>query len=409
MPRPRRSTSSLSLNEYLSATELETEFNFPVLRATQSRNSREYLPSPLVGPEFELPNRNTIIHSTQSNPVLPTLPLSLFNQNKPTVAEKKGKKSKAKKNAVLDEVSLDFSQDSVTNGSMEQTPEIEDGLSNTTCGTSGPSPSGAKTKKPQPGRPKKRKDDSRDDLLESLPKGTSKQNDLLESMRLMINKTVAEAVTSSNNSIRDEIHALKDMVDTQVGELKNSFNTQIQSLSEKETRHHVESNINVKEELDKISTKITSFDRVQSELATANNQLKSRLDNIDTISTKYRSEVNQKITTIEITEDRHYTIMETRYAELENKTRVLADNAKSNEVQSETWEARFHHMENVLEKTKEEIAGLKTEMGRAKKYQKIYQKYSPIWRPLRKSLRTFLQKPNHSSPISMKQPYQLRR
>ena len=93
----------------------------------------------------------------------------------------------------------------------------------------------------------------------------------------MINKTVSEDVNSSNSSVHDEIHLLKSTVDNQVGEiqkLKTSFNTQLQSLSDKETRHHVESNLKVKEELDKISVKITNFDRVQNDLVISNSDLK---------------------------------------------------------------------------------------------------------------------------------------
>ena len=116
---------------------------------------------------------------------------------------------------------------------MDQPSPINENLSNTACGTSGPFPSGAKPKKPQLGRPRKREENSREDLLDSsttvyLPRNVTKQNDLLESMRLMINKTVDDAINSSNYMVCDEIHSLQATVDSTVGEihyLKNSFNT----------------------------------------------------------------------------------------------------------------------------------------------------------------------------------------
>ena len=161
MSHPRKSNSSLSLSEFMSATEIDTTTNFPGPNQLQRRASRDFLPSPLVGSHYELPNRNTIVHSTQSSPSLTT---EIVTPDTLSIIElRKSLRKTRSKNPALDQISLDFSQESLMHN-------CSTGGSNRESGTDDDSIQLLKTKNQTLTRQKKQKDDAKtnnNDYLDS--------------------------------------------------------------------------------------------------------------------------------------------------------------------------------------------------------------------------------------------------
>ena len=90
-----------------------------------------------------------------------------------------------------------------------------------------------------------------------------------------LNQTVTEVVETSSKVVREEINLLK-----------TSVNDQIKTLSDKETRHHIESNIIVREELEKMNTKLTNFDKISIQLNTYLKSLDQKINNIEKKQTR---------------------------------------------------------------------------------------------------------------------------
>ena len=307
MQRPTRSKSNISISEFKSATDLEVEI-FPTNRSVLIESPRNFQRSPLIDKNLELINRNTILHCTQSSPSL-TTPTQDNDKQKQPAAKNKSTKKGRKKNPVLDEISMDFCQDSM--GISERaSPSNEAGPSSETENCKGARP------KTQPNTRGKRKlDDVRKsfDSIENipanqLPKSVNKQNDLLESMQVMINRTVVEAVEASSTSVREEINSLKA-----------NLNLQMKTLSKKVTRHHVETNLNVKGELDKISIKLTGLEHLKAQLESSNRAINNKIEHIEAIQSQAQTDTDEGISTLEITEDTHFKSLNQKFNELENR------------------------------------------------------------------------------------------
>ena len=316
MHRPRRSCSNPSLNEFLSATDLQTDATFPLNQSLLSKTSRGYRPSPLVRGEYEFLNQNTIIHCTQSNPQISMAGSTTSEPDLNSIPLKQQKKGR-KKNPILDEVSLDFSQDA-SDASLLAAESIT--LRN--LGSPPVASGGAILKKTGPkGRKKKdeqQKNESIDSLVASqLRRSTVKQNELLESMRIMINETVAKVVESSSNAVRDEINSLK-----------TSFNSQIKKLSDKETRHHIESSINVKEELEKINQKLSNFDELKNYVDSSLYHHENRLTKCEE---KFETELNDfsdKLTALDVQESTHHKSISTKLNKFDQDYEKIVQTAK---------------------------------------------------------------------------------
>ena len=195
---------------------------------------------------------------------------------------------------------------------------------------------------------------------QSLPKSTIKQNDMFESIRIMINKTVLAAIHSSSDVVREEIKCLKSTVDNQLDEissLKSVFKSQIQSLSDKEMRHHLESNLGVKEELTKITSKLEGMDHLKMEMTNMKGNLRRQMEELTRTSEESNSNRLEKITTMEVIEQNHHKIQIDRIEELDKSHRSLANQIKSSEDQSEIWEARIATLEHRIQQTDTKVCG----------------------------------------------------
>ena len=356
MPRPRKSTSSLSLSDFMSATDLDVDTTFPPVSLPARRATRDYLPSPLVGPDFELPNRNTIVHATQSSPSLLTLPPEAI----PPVTDihpKQVRKARMKKNTALDGASFDFSQDSIS----QDGPTIESGSATAKDPVEGPAPK----PKRQP-RNKKKDEVGNKERAESSntnpsARGTWKESEMLESMRVIINKTVAEAINSANISVHDDIKSLKTTVNNQLNEMstmKTGFKNQIQALSEKETRHHLESNVGVKDELVKITHKLNGMNEIRDEMANLSGVLGKRMDDFECQINKQQELMLEKITTIEILEGKHHSEQLEKLTDMELSHRSLASRIKTTEDRCDEWEQKSLRITEKLTSHETKLASI---------------------------------------------------
>ena len=354
MQRPTRSRSNLSLTEFKSATDIEVESYFPANRSTLVDSPRSFQRSPLVDKNLELVNRNTVLHCTQSSPSL-TTPTHDNDGSKPSTSKAKSTKKGKKKNQILDEISMDFSQDSVG---------VSEGLPlNSECGLTVITDTSKGAKQKTQTRGKKKMDETFKPVesIENiptnlLPKTAKQQNDLLESMRVMINKALIEAVETTSNTVREEITLLK-----------NSFNNQIKSLSEKETRHHVESNFNVKGELEKISNKLTGLEDLKVQFDSSTKSIKSKLEKMEAIQSQAITDTDERISTLEITEDTHFkllcqrcTDLETRLQMNEERTQTLGDRVSSWDVRLKELEAAMRKAVGDCENVKENMKSMST-------------------------------------------------
>ena len=113
MPHPRKSISNLSLSEFLSASDLEPDQLPNQLGKINYLRSRDLLPSPLIGNQVDLPKKNTVVRTSQSNPQLWTVGLSMDEPLPGPSCKKQQRNSRNKRNPTLDQISMDFSQESL--------------------------------------------------------------------------------------------------------------------------------------------------------------------------------------------------------------------------------------------------------------------------------------------------------
>ena len=233
---------------------------------------------------------------------------------------------------------MDFSQDSIC-PSEKMTPNRESGpLSDKEPGK------GARPKNQPATRGKRKADEGRQSFdslenipLNQLPKNITKQADLLESMRVMINRTVVEAVEASSDTVKEEINLLK-----------TSFDNQLRSLSEKETRHQVETNLNVREELEKISTKLTGLDQLRIEVETSNKSFRSKLQQMEARHSQAITDTDERISTLEITEDTHFKSLNKKYNDLENRIQFNEEKTKSLDEKMSSYDGRLKELEFAM-------------------------------------------------------------
>ena len=89
--------------------------------------------------------------------------------------------------------------------------------------------------------------------------------------------------------------------------LKKSVKQQISTLSEKETRHHTE--LKVKVESDLASTKLSTIDTIKKDIATNNSKIHVKLEQLEINHDAYQASQNEKLTTLESTEQLHHQLM----------------------------------------------------------------------------------------------------
>ena len=157
---------------------------------------------------------------------------------------------------------MNFSQDSIDNMNslVDKITDETDPQSPSTSAETPGAVGGAKPKrtnsnctrnkkKDEPGSKGKCDTSSNLGLPDTLTKSLAKQNYLIECIRNMINTTITSAVESSALSIRGELKSMK-----------SSFDFQLKQISEKETRHHLETSVKVKEDLSTFTEKLYSLD-----------------------------------------------------------------------------------------------------------------------------------------------------
>ena len=313
-----KSDSNISISEYISASDLNPDI-VPLhvgLRRQPSRTSREFFPSPLIGSDISLPKRNTVVHASQSNPNL-----RLESLDMPGPATKKGK-GRGKRNPVLDEVSHDFSQESLdTMNNIVDKITFEEEYNEPSTSTESPGTSLPTQQGQQPKQRRKREQPKRNDSLDRLS-GTSllssssrtvKNNDMLESMRLMINKSVSEAVESATRKLHNDLQAMQ-----------TTFNSQISKLSDKKTRHHLENQITAKDDKESITAKLISLEELKPQMQEIQKKMESRLTEMESRLESFQNLHDERCTSLEIVEERHYGITINKLTGLENSQRNLA-------------------------------------------------------------------------------------
>ena len=172
-----------------------------------------------------------------------------------------------------------------------------------------------------------------------LPRNLNKQNELLESMRVMINTTVVEAVEASSVTVKEEINLLR-----------TSFNNQIKTMSEKETRHHVESNLKVTDELEKITIKLTGLQELKSEVETSNKSIRTKIQQIEATQSQAITDTDERISTLEITEDTHFQSLHRKFNELETKMKINEEKINTMDERLSSYEERLKELEFAMGK-----------------------------------------------------------
>ena len=352
MQRPTRSRSNLSISEFKSATDLEIESYFPASRSVLADSPWSFQRSPLIDKNFEVVNRNTMLHCTQSSPSL-TTPTHDNEVPRPNISKGKTTKKGRKKNAVLDEISMDFCQDFSQVGVTEgPSPNPEAGSANTSDTGKRAKPKILTTRGKKKAEEMKKTIESIENIpANSLPKNLKPQNDLLESMRVMINKTVVEAVETSSNTVREEINSLR-----------TSFNNQIKSLSEKETRHHVESSLNVRGELEKISNKLTGLEELKVQFETSTQTIKNKLEKMEAVQLLASTDTDERISTLEITEDTHFKLLCQGWNDLEMRMQANDEKTQTMGDRISSWDERLEELEAAMKKAVDDCDMVKQNM-----------------------------------------------
>ena len=167
---------------------------------------------------------------------------------------------------------------------------------------------------------------------------------MLESVRVMINCSVSDAVKDYSNKIQREIKALR-----------SSFDSKLQSLSEKETRHHIETNMTTKEDLDTILKKIDTFDHLKQQMAEMNLNLEKKINDLEISQSDIQASLMEKFATLEVIEERHHTTTLGKINDLENCERALAQQNQENLEKTEHWEKKILEIESSMARHTEVI------------------------------------------------------
>ena len=360
MTKRTRSGSNISITEFLSATDFDTDVYPAKSKQSAPRNLREYAHSPLLGGEIEIHNRNTVVHCTQS---APNLALEMTSYGKPETSRKG--KARNKKNALLDEVSNNFSQESVDilkdiTGNMSTTENIENepDINESTTSTTINKPTTTRGRKKKDENKKGEANDGRASPTTSTSNSklyASRQNDLLESIRVMINKTVGETVESSTRKIHEDINTLK-----------TTLNTRIDNMSEKETRHHLESTQIAREDKEGILTKLASLEELKPQMQSIQNKMEKKMDEMENILNMIQTTLDDRCSTIEITEDHHHKLTMDRMSTLEKSQRSLAEKFTKNSQEVETWGSKIKELETDVANAKENIKIFEEGMSKLK-------------------------------------------
>ena len=169
----------------------------------------------------------------------------------------------------------------------------------------------------------------------------SRQNDLLESIRVMINKTVGEAIESSTRKIHEDINTLK-----------TTLNTRIDNMSEKETRHHLEATQIAREDKEGILTKLASLEDLKPQMQSIQTRMEKKMDEMENRLNMIQTTINDRCSTIEITEDHHHKLTMDRMLTLEKSQRSLAENYSKNSQEVETWGSKIKELETDVANAK---------------------------------------------------------
>ena len=384
----------ISIAEYVSASDLNPDI-IPApggSRQLPRRGSREFVPSPLLGSHIALSNSNTIVHDSQSTPNI-RLESNIMSEN--SIAPKRGR-GRAKKNPILDEVSLNFSHDSLEllNEMVDKIITDDQPPTSTELEDQNDIPSTSKAQQPK-GR-KKKETVKKSESLERLPGSNTslsspkniKQSDLLESMRLMINKTVGDAVESATKKLHYDLQTMQATFNVQIAKMSDketvgiaveaatkklqedlqamqvTFNVQIAKMSDKETRHHLESQFTAKEDKDSITAKLTGLEELKPKIQEIQNKMESRLNEMETRLESFQNFHDERCTAIEITEERHFGATMDRLTGLENSQRNLSKTFAESNSQFETWQSKITDLESTMKEAKLNISQLEEKMTR---------------------------------------------
>ena len=359
MQRASRSGSNISISEFKSVTDIHQELSLPNLTSLLQRPEKNYQPSPLVGQGAFQVNSNTFVHS---NPTL-TNRADMEEASTSEINQNKGTQRKIRRNPRLDTVSLNFSQES-----FERLDEMVNKVVQEESATDeiGPRTSLSDTSiaiKRKRGRPIKRgkKEGSpsnfQGSLAISLPKGTAKQNDLLDSIRVMINTTVTDTLADSSADLKAEFMSLKASVKQQIG-----------TLAEKETRHHTELKVKVETDLASLSSKLSTIDTIKKDIE-INGKLQDKFDKLECIHDAYQAVQSEKMTTLETTKQIHHNLMIERVttcnqsiASFELEFAHGMEKAEIQRIKLDNLHKNFEEMMRRIEKLEQKVNEMPTNL-----------------------------------------------
>ena len=215
--------------------------------------------------------------------------------------------------------------------------------------------------KPKRGRPtknNKKKDDethvdcpdtgSNTSLSMSLPKSKIKENEFLESIRTMINITVTESVALASSYLRDEIH-----------QMRPSFDSKIEQLSEKETQHYVESGLEVRGELDKIRGELSPISELKRHIESVLLNLNTQLEAVENKQLAMNTIMEEKIITVQVMEEKHYSATLDRLNDQEKSQRSLSKSLAEILVKDELLDTKIVELEKIIATSHIEIISLR--------------------------------------------------